>query len=99
MTVQGILLTCFLRLFSIVPLRLLMVAGATFGSLLYRIPNRRIRLARRNIELCFPELEPGRRELLARDCMRSMVQTFLEIGWFWYRKPERSLDLLDLVNR
>ena len=69
MTVQGVILTCFLRLFSIVPLRLLMVAGATLGSLLYRIPNRRIRLARRNIELCFPELEPGRRELLARDCM------------------------------
>jgi len=98
MTVQGVILTCFLRLFSIVPLRLLMVAGATLGSLLYRIPNRRIRLARRNIELCFPDLEPGRRDLLARDCMRSIGQTFLEIGWFWYRKPERIFSLIRNIH-
>jgi KDO2-lipid IV(A) lauroyltransferase len=89
MTFQGLVLTGLLRLVSFLPLRLILAAGAALGSLLYRIPNRRLRLARRNIELCFPELEPVRRELLARDCMRSMAQTFLEIGWFWYRKPER----------
>ena len=98
MTVQGVILTCFLRLFSIVPLRLLMVAGATLGSLLYRIPNRRIRLARRNIELCFPDLEPGRRDLLARDSMRSKGQTFFEIGWFWYRKPKRIFSLIRNIH-
>ncbi len=98
MTVQGVILTCFLRLFSIVPLRLLMVAGATLGSLLYRIPNRRIRLARRNIELCFPDLEPVRREIMARDNMRSIGQTFLEVGWFWYRKPERIFSLIRNIH-
>jgi len=98
MTVQGVILTCFLRLISIVPLRLLMVAGATLGSLLYRIPNRRIRLARRNIELCFPDLEPVRREILARDSMRSIGQTFLEFGWIWYRKPERIFSLIRNIH-
>ncbi len=98
MTVQGVLLTCFLRLVSFLPLRLVLAAGAALGSLLYRIPNRRLRLARRNIELCFPELEPGRREFLARDCMRSMAQTFLEIGWFWYRKPERLFGLIRNIH-
>ena len=98
MTFQGLVLTGFLRLISFLPLRLIMAAGVALGSLLYRIPNRRIRLARRNIELCFPELEPGRRELLARDCMRSMVQTFLEISWFWYRKPERIFGLIRNIH-
>ncbi len=98
MTVQGVILACFLRLVSIVPLRLLMVAGATLGSLLYRIPNRRIRLAKRNIELCFPDLEPVRREILARDSMRSIGQTFLEIGWFWYRKPKQLFGLIRNIH-
>ncbi len=98
MTVQGVILTCFLRLFRMVPLRLLMVAGATLGNLLYRIPNRRIRLARRNIEMCFPDLEPVRREILARDSMRSIGQTFLEFGWFWYRKPERIFSLIRNIH-
>jgi len=98
MTIQGLVLTGSLRLISILPLRLILVAGAALGSLFYRIPNRNLRLARRNIELCFPELEPEGRNLLARDSMRSMVQTFLEFSWFWYRKPERLFDLIRNIH-
>ncbi len=98
MTAQGVLLACFLRLVSIMPLRLIMIAGDMLGSLAYRIPNRNLRLAKRNIELCFPELEPARRELLVRDIMRSTVQTFLELGWFWYRKPERLYGLIRNIH-
>ena len=98
MTIQGLVLTGFLRLISILPLRLILVAGAALGSLFYRIPNRNLRLAKRNIELCFPELEPARRELLVRDIMRSTVQTFLELGWFWYRKPERLYGLIRNIH-
>jgi KDO2-lipid IV(A) lauroyltransferase len=98
MTFQGLVLSGFLRLVSVLPLRLIVATGAALGSLLYRIPNRNLRLARRNIEMCFPELEPDRRELLARDSMRSMVQTFLEFSWFWYRKPERLFGLIRKIH-
>jgi len=98
MTIQGLVLTGSLRLISILPLRLIMATGAALGRLLYRIPNRNSRLARRNIELCFPELESECRELLTRDCMRSMAQTILEIGWFWYRKPDRLFGLIRNIH-
>jgi KDO2-lipid IV(A) lauroyltransferase len=98
MTFQGLLMTGFLRLFGILPLRFSLAVGAALGSLLYRIPNRNLRLARRNIELCFPELEPARQELLVRDSLRSMAQTFLELGWFWYQKPERIYGLIRKIH-
>ena len=98
MTFQGIALTGLLRLFSILPLGLSLVAGAALGSLLCRIPNRNARLTRRNIELCFPELDPGQREQLVRESLRSMGQAFLELGWFWYQKPERLYGLIRKIH-
>lgn len=98
MTVQGAVLVGLLRLFSILPLGLSLVAGAALGSLLCRIPNRNARLTRRNIELCFPELDPGQREQMVRESLRSMGQAFLELGWFWYQKPERLYGLIRKIH-
>lgn len=98
MTVQGAVLVGLLRLFSILPLGLSLVAGAALGSLLCRIPNRNARLTRRNIEICFPELDPGQREQLVRESLRSMGQSFLELGWFWYQKPERLYGLVRKIH-
>ena len=87
-----------MRLFGILPLRVSLVVGAALGNLLGRFPNRDLRLARRNIELCFPELEPANRELLVRDSLRSMGKTFIEIGWFWCQKPQRVLGLVRKIH-
>ena len=98
MTFQGAMLTCLLRLSSVMPLRLSLFAGAVLGSLLCRIPNRSLRLAIRNIDLCFPELNPARRAELVHESMRSMGQTFLELGWFWYQKPQRLFGLIRNIH-
>ena len=98
MTFQGVVLTCLLRLFSMLPLRLNLVLGAALGSLFCRIPNRNLRLARRNIDLCFPELDSAQRNRLVRDSMRSLGQTFLELGWLWCKRPERVLGLIRKVH-
>lgn len=72
MTFQGIVLSGLLRLFGILPMRLNQKLGMLLGDLLCRIPNRSLRLSRRNIEMCFPELELAERELMVRDSMRAM---------------------------
>jgi KDO2-lipid IV(A) lauroyltransferase len=98
MSFQGFFLTCFLRLFGILPLGFSLFVGAALGEFLYRIPNRSLRLSRRNIELCFPELDSAQRESMVRDSLRSMVQTILENGWFWYQKPQRVLNLIRNIH-
>jgi KDO2-lipid IV(A) lauroyltransferase len=98
MTFQGIVLSGLLRLFGILPMRLNQKLGSVLGDLLCRIPNRSLRLSRRNIEMCFPELELAERELMVRDSMRAMLQSILELGWFWYQKPESVHELIRKVH-
>ena len=98
MTFQGLVLSALLRFCSILPLHANQFIGKTIGNLLCRIPNRNLRLSRRNIELCFPQLDPEQRELLVRDSMRAMVQSIVEIGWFWYQDSERVHRLISNVH-
>ena len=98
MTFQGIVLAGLLRLFGFLPLRLNQKLGVLIGDVLCRIPNRNLRLSRRNIELCFPELESSERDLLVRDSMRAMLKSIFELGWFWYQKPESVRDLIRNVH-
>jgi len=98
MTFQGAALTGLLRLLSILPLRLNLAMGAALGFLLSRTTNRNLRLARRNIEMCFPQLDAVQRDQLVRASMRSLGETVLEAGWFWYQKPERLFGLIREIH-
>jgi KDO2-lipid IV(A) lauroyltransferase len=46
-------------------------------------------VALRNLALCFPELAPGARELLAREHFRWLGRSLLERGLLWYASPAR----------
>jgi len=52
---------------------------------LLKLNKKRLRYARRNIELCFPEKSPAEREALLQDNMVSTAMTVFETGiaWFW----------------
>jgi len=80
------------------PLRFSLFAGTALGNLLCLIPNRSLRLTRRNIELCFPELDSVEQASMVRESLQSMVQTFLETGWFWYQKPQRIFALIRKIH-
>ena len=74
-----------LYLISWLPYRMLMVFGAAFGRLLFKVLKSRQKIARRNLELCFPEMPEAERELLlqrnAEESGKAMLETV--IGWWW----------------
>jgi len=98
MTAQGLTLRGLLRLLSGLPLPVVLWLGTVLGQLMYWLPNRNLRLARRNIELCFPATDPARRQRLVRDSLRSMGQSMLELGWFWRRSPRRVLARIAVIH-
>src|SRR5271165_6220189 len=58
-----------LRLLELLPYAAQRFAGACIGALIRRLPLAYIRIARRNIALCFPRLSPVERTaLLQRHC-------------------------------
>ncbi|MBU1311697.1 MAG: LpxL/LpxP family Kdo(2)-lipid IV(A) lauroyl/palmitoleoyl acyltransferase [Gammaproteobacteria bacterium] len=74
-----------LWLISWLPYSVLMWLGQCFGRLLYKVLKSRAKVARRNIELCFPHLSESEREDLVRrnfdETGKALFDTI--IGWWW----------------
>ncbi|HJS91037.1 MAG TPA: LpxL/LpxP family Kdo(2)-lipid IV(A) lauroyl/palmitoleoyl acyltransferase [Steroidobacteraceae bacterium] len=78
-----------LRLLSLLPFPLLLGIGAGLGALLRRLPLRFVPIARRNIELCLPELDRAARERLLGRHFASLGIAVLEIALAWWCPPAR----------
>lgn len=74
-----------LWLISWLPYGVLMWLGQSFGRLLYKVMKSRAKVARGNIELCFPDMSKAEREaLLLRNFEETGKALFdTVIGWWW----------------
>ncbi|GAB3463397.1 lipid A biosynthesis lauroyl acyltransferase [Azotobacter salinestris] len=70
------------------PYAWLLRLGRWLGALTYRLAGSRRRIARRNLELCFPELSAAEHERLLKENFASMGIAFFEmaISWWWPRR-------------
>ncbi len=71
-------------------------AGRVLGAAAWRLARRRRRIARRNLELCFPELGEQAREVLLRDHFRSLGLGVMEAGMAWWASDERLRAMADI---
>ncbi|HET9020124.1 MAG TPA: LpxL/LpxP family Kdo(2)-lipid IV(A) lauroyl/palmitoleoyl acyltransferase [Acetobacteraceae bacterium] len=78
-----------LRLLSLLPYRARLAIGAALGALLRRLPVRFLRIARRNIDLCLPELSAAERGRLLDRHFASLGISLLEIATAWWTPAER----------
>jgi KDO2-lipid IV(A) lauroyltransferase len=78
------------RLLARLPQRLLLGLAAALAWLARPLLSKRARIARRNLELAFPELDAAARERLLADNLRSTVMGVLEMLRAWYA-PARAL--------
>jgi KDO2-lipid IV(A) lauroyltransferase len=72
-----------LWLLARLPYSQLMRTGRGLGWLFARIPGSRRRIARRNIELCFPELSPADRERMLEQSLRDVGLMLVEFALAW----------------
>jgi Kdo2-lipid IVA lauroyltransferase/acyltransferase len=70
--------------------------GTLVGAFAYRLAAGRRRVARRNLQLCLPELEADARERLVRDHFRWLGRSIVERGLLWYAPRERLMRLIDV---
>jgi KDO2-lipid IV(A) lauroyltransferase len=78
-----------LRTLSLLPFRLQLAIGAALGAMLRRLPLRFVRIARRNIDLCLPELDADERKRLLERHFTSLGISLLEISMAWWSPTER----------
>jgi KDO2-lipid IV(A) lauroyltransferase len=77
-----------LRLLAGLPYCVLLRLGSAFGFVMRRLPLRFIRIARRNIELCMPELSALQREQLLGRHFQSLGIALLEAPLAWWRRAQ-----------
>ena len=77
-----------LRLLAALPYSALLRVGRAFGFVMRHLPLRFIRIARRNIELCLPELTALEREQLLDRHFRSLGIALLEAPLAWWRRAQ-----------
>jgi KDO2-lipid IV(A) lauroyltransferase len=85
------LLGVLLWLLSRLPLRRLQPIGALLGRWWYRRNAFETRIARRNLELCLPEMSADEREQLTRASLIETGRGALELAWIWYRPLDQVL--------
>lgn len=85
-----------LRLFEPLPYPLLLWLGRRIGDLLLVLPLKFVRIARRNLELCFPQMPAGERQRILREHFRSVGAGLFETAISWWSSDERVRKLTRL---
>ncbi len=74
-----------LYILVLLPYPLLYRVGCRLGRISMRFMKRRVKVARRNLELCFPNMPEPEREALVKQNFESLGMGLIETGiaWFW----------------
>ncbi len=85
-----------LWLLHFLPLGVLAALGRGLGVVLYALAGSRRRIARRNLELCLPELSEAERTALLRKHFQWLARSLLERALLWYAPAERLKGLMHI---
>jgi KDO2-lipid IV(A) lauroyltransferase len=91
------LVFALMRLAHYLPLPLLALLGNTVGAAVYWLIPERRRVARVNLEKCFPALDARARERLVRAHFRAFGRAFLERSVLWWA-PRKRIERLVRVE-
>jgi KDO2-lipid IV(A) lauroyltransferase len=78
-----------LRLLHLLPYAVQLALGSALGYAVSILPAGHVRIARRNLELCFPELAPAARRKLLRRHFASVGVSVFEAANVWWCSNER----------
>ncbi|MBL4772413.1 MAG: lysophospholipid acyltransferase family protein [Alcanivoracaceae bacterium] len=82
----------FAKLLAKLPIGLVLMLGRFLGRLTWLVPNKRKKIAARNIELCFPELSDSQQKNLLKKNLISTGQGFAETLIAYWGKQDKFMD-------
>ncbi len=91
---KALVLRTLLTALSSLPLPMLHAVGATIGWGFFLIPNRRRHVAKTNLALCFPEMNPRARRRLLRETLVEFGKSLLETAALWTKDPAKIRQLV-----
>jgi len=73
-------------------------AGAFVAWITRTFATSRLRIVRRNLELCFPDVEVEQREQWAQAHVRALAQSLVDRGVLWFGTPDAIRDMVSLTG-
>jgi KDO2-lipid IV(A) lauroyltransferase len=73
--------------------------GHRLGRLLRHLKRRQPGVARRNLQICFPELDAAAQEALLERHFEAVGMSFVEMGVGWFTPIDRLLERVEIVGR
>ena len=95
---RGLIAKFFLHVVSWFPLSVAQGIGRLLGRIFNSYSNDLSRVARKNIDLCFPELTENQRKELVRESLMQTGMAFVECGAMWLWPSERVLKKVRKVS-
>lgn len=92
------LLTALFTWFGTCPTSTRLRIGAAITWVTRTFAKSRVRIVRRNIELCFPEVSAEQREQWVQDHLRALAQSFVDRGVLWFGSREAIDDMVHLTG-
>jgi KDO2-lipid IV(A) lauroyltransferase len=87
------LMLAIMRVMALLPLSILRAFARILGGVLCRLPLRFVHIARRNLELCLPEMPAQRRRQILHGHFRSLVMGVFETSLSWWGSNQHILNL------
>lgn len=87
-----------LRTTAWMPLPIAHKLGQFLGLLIYYLPNNARHVAKINIQLCFPDLNPAEQKQLLRDSLIESGKTLSEMGIMWLANSQSVLNLITSIE-
>lgn len=87
-----------MRLSVFLPARLQLLIGKMLGQLIWLFAKDRARIARRNLELCFPELSVSARQKLLQKNLQTMGMMPIETAMSWWGSDENLAKRVDYIG-
>ena len=87
-----------LAITAILPLKLIHLFGKAMGALSWKSNSRIRRIAEKNIQLCFPELNHSQQEELVKKVLYETGKVILETGMMWLGDKQKTLKLVKKTN-
>ncbi len=84
------------RLIALLPYPVLYRIGEWLGVLMYKLAKQRTRIARINIQKCFPDLDSNQQELLVKENMLSTGIGMLETAMLWFGPPRKWDEMVEI---
>ncbi len=77
-----------LRVSAFLPFSTMMSIGRLLGRLIFKLAKRRVAIARKNLSLCFPELDEKKQQALLLQYFDSVGMSLMDmaIAWWWSEK-------------